>query len=149
MYRSEEGSILLVPFLLLSLLFLFAFTSDVAAPSANEEEAPLGYISSCEIDLNNDGSTDIVLFVESISGRDLIALLKTKSGYDKYIVAKNIDNMFLRCRFGKTVTCSKAICENNIIYTTPGAFIELKQSEGASVVYFWNGHGFTEVWTSD
>ena len=37
--------------------------------------APLKYISSCEIDLNNDDEPDIALLVETIKGQELIILM--------------------------------------------------------------------------
>ena len=34
-------------------------------------------------------------------------------------------------------------------HKTPGTFLELVYPESSAVAYFWNGNGFTEVWTSD
>jgi hypothetical protein len=59
--------------------------------------------------------------------------------------------MYLSCHYGKTVTETAAGKANKTqkSFTTPGSYIELKLPEGSSVVYYWNGKGFTEVWTSD
>jgi len=106
-------------------------------------------MSSCEVDLNNDGSTDIARLADTAEGRILIILMKTNEGFQKHVVTKNFEGMSLRCRLGKTVAASEATPEKNKEYETPGAYIELKQPEGASVAFFWNGSGFTEVWTAD
>ena len=135
---------------LLSLLIISVFCclikSDIAATVTGNS---LKYISSCEIDLNNDGIPDVALLLETQTGRQLIVLLKTPNGYNGYVAATDKPDMYLSCHFGKTVTASKAVGEENITYTTPGAYLKLTLPEGSSAVYFWNGSGFTEVWTSD
>jgi hypothetical protein len=47
------------------------------SPSFSEEGngMPLKYISSCELDLNNDNQTDIAMLVETVRGRELIILM--------------------------------------------------------------------------
>ncbi len=123
----------------------------LASIATAEDGVPLKYLSSCQIDLNNDSEADIALLVETVRGNELLALIKTPQGYSSYVVSKDKPNMNLSCHYGKTVTETaagrgKAASKT---YTTPGAYVRLKQPEGASVVYFWNGKGFTEVWTSD
>ena len=112
---------------------------------------PLKYISSCQIDLNGDKELDMAILVETVRGRELLALIKTSQGYNSYMVALDKPDMYLSCHYGKTVTETLAGKGNKPrkSYTTPGAFISLKQPEGSSVAYFWNGKGFTEVWTAD
>lgn len=112
---------------------------------------PLKYISSCELDLNNDNESDIVFLVETIRGQELIVLMKTERGYNAHVVSRNKRNMYLSCHFGKTVTETTAGKGKRVgkEYTTLGTYIQLKQPEGSSVVYFWNGKEFQEVWTSD
>ncbi len=136
--------------MLVLLLIIAAFCcmvkSDIAATGTGNS---IKYISSCEIDLNNDGVPDVALLLETATGRQLIALLKTAKGYDGYVVATDKPNMYLSCHYGKTVTASKAIGEKDITYKTPGTYLKLTLPEGSSAVYFWNGNGFTEVWTSD
>lgn len=119
------------------------------AGGATGSDNSLKYISSCEIDINNDGMPDIALLVETLTGRQLIALLKTTNGHDGYIVSNDKSGMNLSCRFGKTLEKSMALGPEKKKYMTPGTYLELTLPEGSSVAYFWNGHGFTEVWTSD
>ena len=120
-----------------------------AAGATMGAENSLKYISSCEVDINNDGMSDIALLVETSAGRQLIALLKTTNGHDGYIVSMDKPGMNLSCHLGKTLTRSRALNEEKKTYITPGTYLELTLPEGSSVAYFWNGHGFTEVWTSD
>lgn len=110
---------------------------------------PLKYISSCELDLNNDGNPDIALLIETIRGRELIVLLRTTHGYNAYIVSKGRPGMYLTCHFGKYVKETAAGEGKGKIYETNGTFIKLTLPEGSSVVYFWDGRTFKEVWTSD
>jgi hypothetical protein len=113
---------------------------------------PLKYISSCELDLNNDGESDVVLLVETLRGRELIVLMKTNAGYDAYEVAKANPSMHLSCHFGNAVKetdAGKKEGDKGRVYKTPGTYIQLSQPEGSAVAYFWNGRGFTEVWTAD
>lgn len=112
---------------------------------------PLKYISSCEIDFNNDNESDIVLLIETIRGRELIALMKTASGYNAYVITKGKPNMHLSCHFGKFIketSAGKGKGEEKI-YETNGTYIQLAHPEGPSVAYFWDGSKFKEVWTSD
>lgn len=110
---------------------------------------PLRYISSCEMDFNDDGQPDTALLVETLLGRELIVLIRSDKGYDAYILSKDKPNMYLSCHFGKTVEESKALSNDVKIYKTPGTYLKLHQPEGASVVYFWDGSGFREVWITD
>ena len=115
-----------------------------------ETGAPVKYISSCDIDLNNDGASDIALLIETIRGRELIVLIKTSNGYEPFLMS-DIDNMNLSCHFGKTITETKAGIgkRSGKIHNTQGTYIKLTLPEGSSLVYFWNGVGFEKVWTSD
>ncbi len=128
-------------------LFVLLPASNGRGFSGNGE--PLKYISSCEIDLDNDGRPDIALLVETLLGRELIALFRTDGGYRAFLVWKGKEAMFMSCCFGKTVRESQALPNGGKVYNTPGAYIELHQPESSSVAYFWTGAGFKEVWTSD
>jgi len=117
--------------------------------SLTGEGNPLKYISSCELDFNNDHKPDIALLVESLSGRQLIILLKSKNGYEAYVVSKDITNMHLSCHFGKEIKETTAGKHKGRIFKTSGTYLKLTQPEGASTAFFWNGKKFIEVWTSD
>jgi hypothetical protein len=112
---------------------------------------PVKYISSCELDLNNDNKPDIVLLVETTKGRELIVLMRANDGYTTFVLSRGKPNMHLSCHFGKSIketSAGKGKREGKV-YKTPGTYIQLAQPEGASAAYFWNGKGFKEVWTSD
>ena len=133
----------------LSLLLLIVGTASASAQTGNGD--PLKYIASCELDFNNDGQTDIALLVETVRGRELIILLKTKDAYTAYEVANVPPLMHLSCRFGRALKETAAGRQGTEakVHRTPGTYIRLNQPEGASMAYFWNGTGFTRVWTSD
>lgn len=112
---------------------------------------PLKYISSCELDLDNNSEPDIALLVETIRGRELIILMKIASGYNSFVVSRGKPDMNLSCHFGKSIreTSAGKGKKQGKVYETPGTYIQLTLPEGSSVVYFWDGNGFKEVWTSD
>jgi len=109
---------------------------------------PIKYISSCEMDFNGDGERDIALLIESSHGRQLIVMIKTNRGYDSFVVSQDKPEMHLSCHFGATLKESEALGTSKV-FQTPGTYIQLRQPEGGCVAYFWNGCGFTEVWTGD
>lgn len=110
---------------------------------------PLKYVSSCELDFNNDNTPDIAILVETVRGVELIVLMRTANGYNTFIVSEGKSNMYLSCHFGKSITEVSTNKNNGKVYKIPGTYIQLTQPEGASVTYFWNKSGFKEVWTSD
>jgi len=133
------------------LVFLSGISSNAFSEPGNG--MPLKYISSCEMDFNNDEKSDIALLVETSRGRELIVLMNTISEYNAFVVSRGKPNMYLSCHFGKAVketAAGKGKGEGEgEVYKTMGTYIKLTQPEGSSVVYFWNGNGFKEVWTSD
>lgn len=113
---------------------------------------PLRYVSSCELDFNNDGESDIAFLVETLRGRELIVLLRAPTGYTAFELSKVTQSMHLSCHFGRSIRETSAGRNDTSagqVHNTLGTYIRLTQPEGSSVVYFWNGSGFTEVWTSD
>jgi hypothetical protein len=85
------------------LIYLMIIISGLISVSFAETGTgmPLKYISSCEIDLNDDNEPDIAMLVETIRGRELIVLMRTGNGYNTFVVARDKANMFLSCHFGK------------------------------------------------
>lgn len=129
------------------LVFIVLF--DMNCISEIKNVKPLKYISSCEIDLNNDNKIDIVLLVDTIRGRELIVLMKTTDGYNSYLVSTGKSDMFLSCHFGKYIKETSAGNKEGKIYDTGGTYIKMSLPESSSVVYFWNNNAFKEIWTSD
>jgi hypothetical protein len=135
------------------LICLIVLLSGLNTPSFAETGtgAPLKYISSCEIDLNNDNTPDIAFLVETLRGQELIVLMRFAQGYTAFTISNSKPDMQLSCQFGDSVTETSAGKgkDSGKVYKTPGAYIKLTLPEGSSVVYFWNGKGLKEVWTSD
>lgn len=132
-------------------LIIFVSVSSNAF-SESGSGLPLKYISSCELDFNNDSKPDVALLVETLRGGELIVLMRTENGYNAFVVLKEKKtNMQLSCNFGESIkeTAAGKGEREGKVYKTPGTYIQLTQPEGSSVVYFWNGNGFKEVWTSD
>ncbi len=109
----------------------------------------LKYISSCELDFNNDDKPDIAILLETNRDWELIVLLNVAKGYKAFLVSTGKPNMYLSCHFGKIVKETLAGKEKGRTYKTNGTYLQLTQPEGSSVVYFWDGNRFKEVWTSD
>ncbi|MFH1897406.1 MAG: hypothetical protein ABH886_04095 [Candidatus Desantisbacteria bacterium] len=131
----------------LSIFFITCFSFIGYTQTGTEKS--LKYISGYEMDFNNDTETDIVFLTETLAGQQLIVLMKTKKGYNTYVISKGKSNMQLSCHFGKYLKETTAGRGKGRIYKTLGAYIQLSLPECSSVAYFWNGKGFTEVWTSD
>jgi hypothetical protein len=131
------------------LIIVAGHTSTVSSLTGNGD--PLKYISSCELDFNNDGEPDIALLVETLRGRELIVLMKTAKGYNAFVPYKGGHQMHLSCHFGKSVKETQAGRgkKTEVFHKTPGTYIRLYQPEGAAVVYFWDGSDFKEVWVAD
>lgn len=133
------------------LLLLVVFVGSSAADTAPQAGSgvPLKYIASCEIDLDVDGEVDVVMLVETLKGRELIALMRRPSGYDAYIVSRDKPDMHLSCHFGKYIEARTSRRVKGTVYETPGTYIKLTLPEGSAVAYFWIPGGFKEVWVSD
>ncbi len=79
---------------------LVLFALGLASSSElSHSNVPLKYISSCELDFNNDDVPDIAVLLETFRGHDLIVLMKTDKGYDAYGLSKKASSMHLSCRF--------------------------------------------------
>lgn len=108
-------------------------------------------IESCSNDLDGDGQQDLVLRVATGSGFDTIALLRRRDGYRAYLLDRTAEVMKLTCEVGTSVRSTTAGVGTPVerVFRTPGAFVSLKQPEGAAVSYIWTGKFFLAVWTAD
>ena len=111
---------------------------------------PLKYIASCEIDLNNDNRGDIVFLVETIRGRELLALMKNKKGYDTYVISSSPkgNGLHISCHHGFEIKEWGGVKKSKKI-KVPGAYISHFKPVSASVAYYWNGKEFSQIITGD
>ena len=116
-----------------------------------ESKIPLKYISSCELDFNNDGSEDIALLVETAKGRELIILMRKPEGFNAFLISNVGQYEYLSCYYGDSLqeTAVGKKGKKRAVFKTSGTYLSLAHPEGPSRDYFWNGNGFTEVSTSD
>ncbi len=129
-------------------LCFFSFTHDGISYNYTR---PIKYISSCELDLNDDDKSDIAFLAEIKEGTKLFILVNNKHNYITYVIPTG-NNMILSCHYGDTVTetlAGKGKKEKPKMYKTPGTYLSLAYPEGPAAAYFWNGKGFTEVWIAD
>jgi hypothetical protein len=122
---------------------------SVTAWSFSGDGMPFKYISSCEMDLNGDSLSDKAILLEGLAGRELIALIAKKTGYDTYVISTGKPHMFLSCKFGPEVKETLTGSGTGKTHKTPGAYLELIKPESSSVAYIWNNGKFKEVWTAD
>jgi len=113
--------------------------------------SPITYISGCYMDLNNDGNTDIAIYINTQDGCKLFALLRTKEGFTSYPVTEGSPMAVLACKWGMgEVRETNAGHERQRkIYKINGPYLDLFIPEGPEYFYFWDGKGFTEVWVAD
>ena len=111
--------------------------------------SPFKFISSCELDFNDDDRPDIAMLAETLSGRELIVLLRTATGYESYILEANTKRIDMSCHFGNSVKETTATPGKGIVHKTPGTYIKLAQPESSAVVFFWHTNEFKKVWISD
>jgi hypothetical protein len=137
--------------MLLFSLFVLILYFPSSCFSQQGDGLPLKYISSCEIDLNNDNKTDIVLLVDTYNGRELIVLLKIDGGYRAFLLSNDKPNVHLSCHYDRFIqeTSAGKGKKNGKVYETNGTYIKLFQPESSSIVFFWDKNSFKEVWTSD
>lgn len=139
--------------LIIAMAALLANTTPALAAWSGDGQ-PLKYISSCELDLNKDDLADIVLLVETIQGRELIAVLKNKSGLSAFLLWKgpSSNGMHLKCEVAKfevKETPTAAAKTPGTVHKTNGAVVHLYKPESTELSFFWENSRFIEVVTAD
>ena len=104
---------------------------------------------ACRADLNGDGEFDLAVLAPAEYGRELIALLSRPPGYDGKVLFRTDSPMVLACHVGKTIVETTAARRQGKTYNTPGAYVSVSQTEGASLAFFWDGSQFKEISLSD
>ncbi len=138
----------------IGVLVLFFLVIGAVKSVGSEEGAgsPVKVVSSCGVDLNRDGVSDIALLIERVKGRELIVLMTNKRGYNAFVLSREMpNNMELYCRLGKYIKETEAGPGQRTpkYHKTLGTYLELVQPESSSVAYYLTGKGFKEVSTSD
>ena len=134
---------------LLSIFLTLSLASFTAVWAQTVSAPPIKYLSSCEIDLNGDGESDIAVLADTNRGRELIALVNSAGTYKAYVVSRGKPHSILTCRYGRSVTETKAAGGKARTFKTPGTYLVLTQPESSSVAFFWANDKFQEVWISD
>ncbi len=120
---------------------------------AQDNKAAVKCISTCEVDLNGDSTSDIAMLIESSRGRQLIVLLGNDTGYSTIVVSDSVDSgMLLSCDYGKYLTETQSADSGDGAgqqVETPGAYLILSQPEGAAAAYYWSHGRFQEIWIAD
>lgn len=109
--------------------------------------SPLKYLSSCEVDLNADDELDAVFLVETVRGHELIILLRRSRAYEAH--SFTVTREQLSCPIGDTVSETASAAGAGRHLKTPGAYVLLRQPEGAARAFVWTSGKFIEIWTRD
>lgn len=140
-------------FLSIGLLSCASTTSNASCDGV-QAGVPLGFIAGWIVDLNADSEEDKVLLLDDNGTREIIALLRDGTSYKPYVLMRSEEAglMSLSCVYGDTVyetVAGEGDTTSPTVHTTNGVYIQASQPEGASVVYYWDGTQFVEVWVSD
>ncbi len=137
------------PIIVCSAMFILSLSFVAIAASGNG--MPVKYISSCELDFNNDDKADIALLIESTMGRELIVLMRNSNGFDSYVLRTGKQDMYMSCHFGMEIreTVAGKGERKARIHKTNGTYLQAIYPESSSVAYYWKDDEFKTVWTSD
>lgn len=122
-------------------LGLFVMAGTVAGDELAQE---LSVDSSCEIDLNDDGQTDIAFIAETSRGYELIVLLRKARSYKTFLLYQGKPAMRLSCHQGGEFKTA-----GGTTYQTNGAYLMLLKFGKPSIAYFWSRRKFAEVWLAE
>jgi len=124
----------------LCMLFVCVFPGAEADDLARD----LSVESSCEIDLNGDGRSDIAFIAETSRGYELIVLLRRARGYKTFLLYEGKPAMGLSCHDSGTFETA-----GGTTYETNGAYLMLEKFGNPSIAYFWVRRKFKEVWMAE
>lgn len=131
-----------------NILSIIALLAIFSAPASGNDARSVKCISSCEIDINQDTLSDIVLEIESSRGIEVLVLMKKQKGYQYFhITGETRESIFTTCKYGKSIFAKEGKTKKKI--KTNGTFIEVWQPEGARRAFIWDGKDFKEYWLSD
>lgn len=124
---------------------------DIAAFLRHQRTAPVQTVA----DFNGDRKRDWAGFVRDRAGRvHLLVVYSTKRGYRHRRLQKNVGQTGYRLRVsvglqkpGRLRNTPTAEKRKTVRLRRPG--ISLVYFEKSSVVFYWTGRRFAEVWTSD
>lgn len=113
--------------------------------------------SSCQILFNNDKAKDMALIVAGTDGSNLFVLLPKGGRVEKILAFEKTENMVLSCERGNEISETLAGKDGKggkddkekKKHKTNGAYLKLKQPEGASVAIFMLNNELKKVWLED
>ena len=129
---------------------IFLVLTALAGPPTGDGQ-PLKYVSSCELDLDQNGSADVVMLVETLWGRELLALLRTEAGFHTHVLERlpASNGMHLRCSTERNLVETYPAGGDGARHETPGGYIQLVKPESASWCFYWSKNRFVTVVTGD
>lgn len=136
----------------LTILCLLILNNKDSRCNEYEVLSPMRYISSCQLDLDNDKNIDIAFLAITNYGWELIVLLYKPDGYKAYVLSKGKENMYLTGHYGsriKATIAGNGKKQKSKPIKTNGTYLQLHAPEGSAVAYYWGREKFQEVWVSD
>ena len=136
------------------LRFLIAWTSIWLLPTSttgSEVAQTQAVVEHCIADLDGDGQQDLAIQISIDTRFEVVALLRRPGGYQAHVLSRRVEKLKMHCGVGGEVRETAAGPERGARRTivTSGAFVSLKQPEGAALTFVWEGASFREVWTAD
>ena len=138
---------------------LFAILTVSSTPALGKwtgDGLPFKYISSCELDLDQNGLSDMVFLAETIEGRELIAILREKEGLKAFLLWSGpaANGMHLQCDFAQREvkeTMAASAEAPGRVHKTNGTVIHLYKPESSRLSFFWDKSKsrFKDVSTAD
>ena len=132
------------------LLFVSTFQGGLAQ-TVDEIGNPISFVSGCEADLDKDGDQDAALLIHTVSGYELIVIMRSDQGTKSYVLNRSDAGRRLACKYGTELRETGAGPDKGErrTFKIDGAYITLLQPESSEVAYFWMDGDFKEVWLSD
>jgi len=126
----------------IALISVFLFQGII---SCSNEVAKIS--SQCNIDLNFDSVPDTVIYSKHGDTYKLVASIRKDEGFVSYLIGSSKQRMDFTCVTGDRVLKTIAGTGDHEVkeVDTGGAYILMRQSEGAAIVYYMKNGKFHEI----